>query len=179
MRCTTISSIGSAWTFTDLTYQQNPGRLDIAEVVAQKALCAGHHRVGHQFEREARADRRRASRQHRRHPRPRHPRRRRRPSGCGEGSCRQSACGQGGGGRRAKLESESDADGCRSRKYCLHGGQANFTDRSVTPNFSAGIQALEGSVLGLSSKSNSRATVDLHGKWMRSRRCRSAARSTC
>ena len=49
------------------------------------------------------------------------------------------------------------------KKIVLHGGQANFADLSVTPNFATGIQKLEGSVLGLSSKANSRAKVDLHG----------------
>jgi hypothetical protein len=49
------------------------------------------------------------------------------------------------------------------KKIVLHDGQANFTDLSVTPNFSTGIQSLEGTVLGLSSKANSRAKVDLHG----------------
>ncbi len=35
------------------------------------------------------------------------------------------------------------------KKILLQGGKANFTDLSVKPNFSAGIQSLEGSVLGL------------------------------
>jgi Domain of Unknown Function (DUF748) len=34
---------------------------------------------------------------------------------------------------------------------------------SVTPNFSTGIQNLEGSIVGLSSKPDSRAKVDIHG----------------
>jgi len=49
------------------------------------------------------------------------------------------------------------------KKIVVQQGRANFTDLSVAPNFSAGIQNLEGSVLGLSSKPNSRAKVDLHG----------------
>jgi hypothetical protein len=49
------------------------------------------------------------------------------------------------------------------KKIVFHDGQANFTDLSVAPNFSTGIQSLEGTVLGLSSKANSRAMVDLHG----------------
>src|SRR6202012_4263527 len=40
---------------------------------------------------------------------------------------------------------------------------ADFADLSVKPNFATGIQKLEGSVLGLSSKEKSRAKVDLHG----------------
>jgi hypothetical protein len=49
------------------------------------------------------------------------------------------------------------------KKIVVQSGQANFTDLSVKPNFSSGIQALEGTVLGLSSKPKSRAKVDLHG----------------
>src|SRR6202035_2380110 len=49
------------------------------------------------------------------------------------------------------------------RKIVFHAGQANFSDLSVQPNFSTGIQSIEGSVIGLSSKANSRAKVDIHG----------------
>jgi hypothetical protein len=49
------------------------------------------------------------------------------------------------------------------KKVLIKDGLANFTDLSVTPNFTAAIQKLEGSVLGLSSKPGSRATVDLNG----------------
>jgi hypothetical protein len=49
------------------------------------------------------------------------------------------------------------------QKIVLHASQANFSDLSVQPNFSTGIQHIEGSVLGLSSKAKSRAKVDIHG----------------
>ena len=49
------------------------------------------------------------------------------------------------------------------KKITVRGSQANFSDFSVQPNFSAAIQKLEGSVTGLSSKDGSRATMDLHG----------------
>jgi hypothetical protein len=49
------------------------------------------------------------------------------------------------------------------RKIILHAGQANFADLSVQPNFATGIQSIEGTVLGLSSKTSSRAKVDIHG----------------
>jgi hypothetical protein len=49
------------------------------------------------------------------------------------------------------------------KKIVLQASQANFADLSVKPNFATGIQNLEGSVSGLSSKDNSRAKVDLHG----------------
>ncbi len=49
------------------------------------------------------------------------------------------------------------------KKIVLHSGEADFADLSVQPNFATGIQKLEGTVLGLSSKENSRAKVDIHG----------------
>jgi Domain of Unknown Function (DUF748) len=49
------------------------------------------------------------------------------------------------------------------KKIVVQASQANFADLSVTPNFSTGIQKLDGTVLGLSSKPKSRAKVDLHG----------------
>jgi Domain of Unknown Function (DUF748) len=49
------------------------------------------------------------------------------------------------------------------KKIVLQAGQANFADLSVAPNFGTGIHNLEGTVLGLSSKANSRAKVDIHG----------------
>ncbi len=49
------------------------------------------------------------------------------------------------------------------KKVVLYASQANFADLSVQPNFATGIQNIEGTVLGLSSKANSRATVDIHG----------------
>jgi uncharacterized protein involved in outer membrane biogenesis len=50
------------------------------------------------------------------------------------------------------------------RKVELADGKVNFSDLSVAPNFSAGIQALKGSISGLSSDPKSRAKVDLHGE---------------
>ena len=49
------------------------------------------------------------------------------------------------------------------KKIVLQAGEADFADLSVTPNFATGIQKLQGSILGLSSKASSRAKVDLHG----------------
>jgi Domain of Unknown Function (DUF748) len=49
------------------------------------------------------------------------------------------------------------------KKIVLYAGEADFADLSVMPNFATGIQKLEGTVLGLSSKANSRAKVDIHG----------------
>jgi hypothetical protein len=46
----------------------------------------------------------------------------------------------------------------------LDSGSANFADLSIRPNFAAGIQSLSGTIVGLSSKANARATVDLDGK---------------
>jgi hypothetical protein len=49
------------------------------------------------------------------------------------------------------------------KKTLLHAGQVNFSDLTVQPNFSAGIQNMEGTVVGLSSKVDSRAKVDIRG----------------
>jgi uncharacterized protein DUF748 len=49
------------------------------------------------------------------------------------------------------------------KRIVIKASQANFADLSVMPNFSTGIQSLEGTVLGLSSKADSRAKIDLHG----------------
>ena len=49
------------------------------------------------------------------------------------------------------------------KKIVLHASQANFADLTVQPNFATGIQNIEGTVVGLSSKANSRAKVDIHG----------------
>jgi hypothetical protein len=50
------------------------------------------------------------------------------------------------------------------KKIALEASEADFSDLSVQPNFSAGIQKLHGTVLKLSSQANSRAKVDLHGQ---------------
>jgi hypothetical protein len=49
------------------------------------------------------------------------------------------------------------------KKIVLHAGETDFADLSVQPNFAAGVKSIEGTVLGLSSKENSRAKVDIHG----------------
>jgi len=50
------------------------------------------------------------------------------------------------------------------KKIIVNGGQANFSDLSVDPHFSAGINQLAGSIVNVSSKPGSRATLDLHGQ---------------
>jgi hypothetical protein len=49
------------------------------------------------------------------------------------------------------------------KKIALQASEADFADLSVKPNFATGIQKIEGSIQGLSSKPNSRAKIDLHG----------------
>jgi hypothetical protein len=51
----------------------------------------------------------------------------------------------------------------RIREVALRGGTMDFADYSVQPNFAAAIQALSGTVTGLSTDPNSRATVALEG----------------
>ncbi len=77
----------------------------------------------------------------------------------------QAVRGKGPVGTDSKTptQSASAAMPMAIKKVLIKQGLANFTDLSVTPNFSAAIQHLEGSVLGLSSKPGSRAVVDLHG----------------
>ncbi len=145
-----------------LTYLQNPGRLDIAEVVAQKPYA----RVIIESDTSLNVKRVLAAPGLKAAPA---------PSTSAPSTPAPPAKAAAAKAAAAKaLAAKAAAGGAPSsnpnpmpmsiKKILLHGGQANFTDRSVTPNFSAGIQALEGSVLGLSSKSNSRATVDLHGQ---------------
>ena len=50
------------------------------------------------------------------------------------------------------------------RKVIVTNGQAQFTDLSILPNFSTGVAALNGTVLGLSSAPESRAQIDLKGQ---------------
>jgi Domain of Unknown Function (DUF748) len=49
------------------------------------------------------------------------------------------------------------------KKIHVEAGRLDFADHSITPNFSAGIRDLEGTVLGLSSNPASRAKLELHG----------------
>jgi Domain of Unknown Function (DUF748) len=49
------------------------------------------------------------------------------------------------------------------KKIHVQAGRLDFADLSITPNFSAGIRDLEGTVLGLSSNPSSRAKVELRG----------------
>jgi hypothetical protein len=71
--------------------------------------------------------------------------------------------GQGTASPSATAAAAAPAMPMEIKKIVLSGGAANFADLSVTPNFSTGIQNLQGTVLGLSSKAGSRAKVDIHG----------------
>ena len=50
------------------------------------------------------------------------------------------------------------------RKVLVQGSTLSFTDLSLKPNFSAGINELGGSIVGLSSKPGTRAKIDLKGQ---------------
>ena len=52
----------------------------------------------------------------------------------------------------------------RIKTVTLTGGSALFADYSITPSFATGIVDLDGTISGLSSQPNSRATVQLAGK---------------
>ncbi len=139
-----------------LKYQQNPDQLDIAQVVAQKPYA----RVIIESDASLNVKRALAGPGLKSAPA---------PSAPAPASPAPSTLAPPAKPVAARATAVSSAPGSNPmpmsvKKILVHGGQANFTDRSVTPNFSAGIQGLEGSVLGLSSKPNSRATVDLHGE---------------
>jgi len=50
------------------------------------------------------------------------------------------------------------------RKVIVQDGTLNFSDQSLTPNFAASINALDGSIEGLSSRPGTRAKIDLKGQ---------------
>ncbi len=114
-----------------LKFQQNPGRLDIDEVILRKPYA----RVIVESDTTLNV----------------------------ANALKSPVAGQGG-------EAAANSDGARGaampmaiKRVLLQDGLANFTDLSVSPHFSAAIQKLRGSVLALSSKPGSRATVDLGG----------------
>lgn len=53
----------------------------------------------------------------------------------------------------------------RIARVTLQGGDVNFTDLFVKPNYSASLSEIGGSVLGLSSELNTTADVDLRGRF--------------
>lgn len=50
------------------------------------------------------------------------------------------------------------------RKIIVQASTMNFSDESLKPNFAAGIQALDGSITGVSSKPGTRAKIDFKGQ---------------
>jgi hypothetical protein len=63
-----------------------------------------------------------------------------------------------------KSSSKDTQPQIRIKNIKLIDGSANFSDRSIQPNFAAGVVELNGSITGLSSQPASRAVVDLQGK---------------
>jgi hypothetical protein len=55
----------------------------------------------------------------------------------------------------------------RIAKVTLQGGDVNFTDLFITPNYSADLSEIGGSVIGLSSQLDTAADVDLRGRFAR------------
>jgi hypothetical protein len=49
-------------------------------------------------------------------------------------------------------------------RIVVESGTTNFSDLSIQPNFSAGVQALGGTVTGFSTRPGARAAVNLHGE---------------
>ncbi len=56
----------------------------------------------------------------------------------------------------------------RIAKVTLQGGNVNFTDLFIKPNYSADLSEIGGSVIGLSSQLDTAADVDLRGKFAKS-----------
>ena len=52
----------------------------------------------------------------------------------------------------------------RIARLTLQGGQVNFTDNFIKPNYTANLMELGGSVTGLSSDAATAADVDLRGQ---------------
>ncbi len=138
-----------------LNYQQAPDRLDIAQIVARKPYA----RVIIETDSSLNVKRVLAG------PGPASP-----PPPTDQGSAAKAAAKSSPHGSSAAQSATAVSAPASSqpmpmaiKKVAIEGGVANFTDLSVAPNFSAGIQHLDGTVLGLSSKPSSRAKVDLHG----------------
>ncbi len=64
---------------------------------------------------------------------------------------------------KTKAPATSPAMRTRITRVNIIDGAANFTDNTVQPVFSTGMQGLNGAITGLSSASNTRATVKLDG----------------
>jgi hypothetical protein len=139
-----------------LNYQQAPDRLDIAQIVARKPYA----RVIIEADSSLNAKRVLAG-PGTASPQP--------PSADAVSAGKAAAKRRSHGSSAAQSAPAAPAPGSSQpmpmaiKKVTVEGGLANFTDLSVAPNFSAGIQNLGGTVLGLSSKPSSRAKVDLHG----------------
>jgi hypothetical protein len=141
-----------------LNYQQSPDRLEIAQIVARKPYA----RVIVETDSSLNVKRVLTG------PGPAPPPQ---PPPTDQGSTAKTVAKQRSshGSPPAQSASAGPAPGSSQpmpmaiKKVAIEGGLANFTDLSVAPNFSAGIQNLGGTVLGLSSKPSSRAKVDLHG----------------
>jgi hypothetical protein len=71
---------------------------------------------------------------------------------------------KGDGKERAPAHSGGASMPIVVKKIILKDSEADFSDLSLMPNFSAGIHKLEGSVLGISSAPGARAKIDLKGQ---------------
>lgn len=72
-------------------------------------------------------------------------------------------------GEAKPAEAKSAATGAPAMRtriglITVRNGSANFSDQSLQPNFSTGIQQLNGTIKGLSSQADARAAVALRGK---------------
>lgn len=146
-----------------LNFQQNPTRLEIAKVLVRKpyarviietdaTLNVTNALKGPSASKDGAAEPHRAAA----------PREHAVERGAGRRKDSPAGTGTGVPGAR-QAQSAPAAMSLAIKKVLIKDGLANFTDLSVSPHFTAAIQKLGGSVLGLSSKPGSRATVDLEG----------------
>lgn len=138
-----------------LNYQQAPDRLDIAQIVARKPYA----RII--IESDTSLNVKRVLTAPGSVPTPPPADQRPTAKAAAKGGARGSSAAQSAAASPAPAASQPMP--MAIKKVVIESGVTNFTDLSVAPNFSAGIQNLSGTVLGLSSKPSSRAKVDLHG----------------
>ena len=65
----------------------------------------------------------------------------------------------------AQAEADSRPRNVRIDRIAFVDGRLNFTDHFIRPNYTADVGELQGTVTGLTSAPESRATVDLKGRW--------------
>jgi hypothetical protein len=84
-----------------------------------------------------------------------------------EGEKKKEAPGAAGAakGETAPAKSEGTAKDFRVEKITLQGGNVDFTDNHIKPNYSASLKEIGGRVSGLYAEEGKSADVELRGRW--------------